>query len=291
LLVGRGVRVRYRVGGRSIEAVRGVDLSIAPGERVGLIGESGSGKSSLARALLGLEPLAGGSVSFDGQPMASAPRALRRRFQPVFQDVGAALDPRFTIREVLAEPFEIHRVPLAPGRLEALLARVQLSAELLERRPRELSVGQRQRVNLARALALDPELLLLDEPVSALDVSVQAQVLNLLRGLDTAMLVITHDLDVVAHLCSRVLVLYAGRVVEQGPVESLLERPLHPYTRLLVESRTRLVEGKGDAPTPLAHPGCAFAPRCPLVIARCHAEVHALGSSAHACACFVEGAR
>jgi peptide/nickel transport system ATP-binding protein len=235
------VKVRYRSAGRVVDAVRGVSLQVDRGERVGLIGESGSGKSSLARALLGLEPLAGGVVQFDGQPMHGAPRALRRRFQPVFQDVGAALDPRQRIRDVLAEPFEIHGVRFDDETLEALLAQVQLSAELLERLPRELSVGQRQRVNLARALALEPELLLLDEPVSALDVSVQAQVINLLQELvrsrNLAILVITHDLDVVAHLCERVLVMFEGQLVEAGPVAQILERPAHPYTQQLVGAR------------------------------------------------------
>ncbi len=294
MLQATDVRVSYRVDGRTLEAVRGVSLSVERGERLGLIGESGSGKSSLARALLGLEPLAGGSVRFDGQPMHGAPRTLRRRFQPVFQDVGAALNPRLRLRDALAEPFEIHGVRFDEPRLVALLAQVQLSGELLTRFPRELSVGQRQRVNLARALALEPELLLLDEPVSALDVSVQAQVLNLLIDLtklrSLSLLVITHDLDVVAHLCTRVAVMYAGKIVEQGDVKALLDRPRHPYTRLLVESRSRLVEGKGDVPQGLAWPsGCAFEPRCPLAVARCRAESPPLTGETHRCACFVSG--
>ena len=183
LLEATDVRISYRVGSRRLEAVRGVTLKVERGERLGLIGESGSGKSSLARALLGLEPLASGSVRFDGQPMHGAKPALRRRFQPVFQDVGAALDPRMRIDDVLAEPFAIHDRPVDEAMLTALLDQVQLSADVLTRLPRELSVGQRQRINLARALALEPELLLLDEPVSALDVSVQAQVLNLLAAI------------------------------------------------------------------------------------------------------------
>ena len=284
------------MGGRRIEAVRGVSLKVAAGERVGLIGESGSGKSSLARALLGLEPLAGGAVLFDGQRMHGAKPALRRRFQPVFQDVGAALDPLMRIREVLAEPFVIHDRPVDDGKLTALLEQVQLSGELLSRLPRELSVGQRQRVNLARALALEPEALLLDEPVSALDVSVQAQVLNLLSSLaqqrSLSLLVITHDLDVVAHLCTRVAVMYAGRIVESGLVAEVLERPLHPYTRLLVESRRTLVESSGEPASPHALPsGCGFHPRCPNVLARCRTEDPALSSHEHRSACFVFGGR
>ncbi|MGV3624079.1 MAG: ABC transporter ATP-binding protein [Archangium sp.] len=233
LLDARDVRVNY--GTR--EAVRGVTLQLARGERVGLIGESGSGKSSLARALLGLEPLAGGSVTFDGKPMHGAPKQVRRRFQPVFQDVGAALDPRMTIEASLAEPFAIHGVKKPD--LAALLSRVQLAAELLGRFPRELSVGQRQRVNLARALALEPDVLLLDEPVSALDVSVQAQVLNLLNGFASsiAFLVITHDLSVVEHLCARVIVMRDGEFVEQGDVQQILTAPRHAYTQQLIASR------------------------------------------------------
>jgi len=275
-------------------AVRGVTLHVDSGERVGLIGESGSGKSSLARALLGLQPLAAGTVRFDGQPMHGAPRALRRRFQPVFQDVGAALDPRMRIAQILSEPFEIHALPHDEAKCIALLELVQLPSELLTRLPRELSVGQRQRINLARALALEPELLLLDEPVSALDVSVQAQVLNLLQDLvkarHLALLVITHDLDVVAHLCTRLAVMYAGSIVEQGPVDAMLANPRHPYTQLLVESRRRLVEGKGEPPSSAgALVGCAFAARCPRALARCQTQTPLLTGATHQSACFVSG--
>ncbi|MDP3155532.1 MAG: ABC transporter ATP-binding protein [Archangium sp.] len=286
LLEAKDVQVSYRVSGRRIDAVRGVSLNVGRGDRVGLIGESGSGKSSLARALLGLERLAGGSVTFDGQPMHGAKPALRRRFQPVFQDVGAALNPRMRLREVLAEPFVIHDRKVDDAVLSALLAQVQLSAELLTRLPHELSVGQRQRVNLARALALEPELLLLDEPVSALDVSVQAQVLNLLNALtqQRALLVITHDLDVVAHLCSRVAVMFAGRIVESGSVVDVLERPLHPYTRLLVESRQKIVEGAEAA---AASTGCSFHPRCAHAIDRCRSEDPRLTGETQRSACFV----
>lgn len=232
-LVAKDVRVTH---GR-VEAVRGVSLQINARESVGLIGESGSGKSSLARALLGLEPLTGGTVTFDGQAMHGAGRSLRRRVQPVFQDVGAALDPRMRIRQSLSEPFDIHRVDFDESTLKALLSRVQLDAALLDRLPRELSVGQRQRVNIARALALEPELLILDEPVSALDVSVQAEIINILRGLDVAMLVITHDLEVVTHLCSRLLVMKDGVIVDQGILPEVLQNPVHPYTRELTVSR------------------------------------------------------
>ena len=296
LLEATDVKVSYRVGNRPLEVVRGISLKLARGDRLGLIGESGSGKSSLARALLGLEPLAGGKVRFDGQPMHGARPAQRRRFQPVFQDVGAALDPRMRVRAVLAEPFVIHDQSVDDTKLTALLDQVQLSAELLNRLPRELSVGQRQRINLARALALEPELLLLDEPVSALDVSVQAQVLNLLGELalkrSLTLVVITHDLDVVAQLCTRVAVMYAGRIVEQGAVAEVLEQPLHPYTRLLVESRQKIIAATGEPASPHALPtGCSFHPRCPHVLARCRSEDPALTGERHASACFVFGGR
>ena len=237
MLDARDVHVQHHAHGARVDAVRGVSLQLAAGERVGLVGESGSGKSSLARALLGLEPLAGGRVTFDGQPTHGAPASLRRRLQPVFQDVGASLDPRMRVRASLAEPFEIHRLPFDGARLEGLLGRVQLDASLLDRFPRELSVGQRQRVNLARALALEPDLLILDEPVSALDVSVQAQIINILRELSCAMLVITHDLELVTHLCSRLLVMRAGQIVDEGPLPAALLEPQHPYTRTLVQAR------------------------------------------------------
>jgi peptide/nickel transport system ATP-binding protein len=247
LLAADHVRVTYRTNGVTFDAVKDVSLSLNKGERLGLIGESGSGKSSLARALLGLEPLAAGTVRFDGQPMHGAARAVRARFQPVFQDVGAALNPRFRIRDVLAEPFLIHGRPVDDARLTGLLAQVQVPADVLPRFPRELSVGQRQRINLARALALEPELLLLDEPVSALDVSVQAQVLNLLGELarlrSLTLFVISHDLDVIAHLCTRVAVMHAGLIVEAGPVTQVFAAPAHPYTRSLLAARASLGAG------------------------------------------------
>jgi len=296
LLAARDVRVHYRVRGATLEAVRGVSLSVARGERVGLVGESGSGKSSLARALLGLEPIASGAIHFDGQAVHGAARALRRRFQPVFQDAGSALDPRMSVGASLREPFEIHDVGTAverEARVDALLELVQLPREVKERLPKTLSAGQRQRVNIARALALEPELLILDEPVSALDVSVQAQVLNLLDGIAKArsltLVFISHDLDVVAHLCSRVAVMYAGLVVEQGPTATVLEGPLHPYTRALCAARTQpLAATPGEPPSPHRWPsGCAFHPRCPVVGPRCATERPALADGPHRAACFV----
>ncbi|MEW6430099.1 MAG: ABC transporter ATP-binding protein [Myxococcota bacterium] len=297
LLDVRDAHVTYRARGGLVTAVRGVTLSVARGERLGLVGESGCGKSSLARAMLGLERLSGGAITFDGQPVRGAPRALRRRFQPVFQDAGSALDPRMTVGASLLEPLEIHGIGTAKDRavrVDALLDLVQLPRDVQARLPRALSAGQRQRVNIARALALEPELLILDEPVSALDVSVQAQVLNLLEAIakarSLALVFISHDLDVVAHLCERVAVMYAGLLVELGPTADVLERPRHPYTEALCAARTRALAqaAAGEPPSPTRWPpGCAFHPRCPKAVERCGKERPALPSGPHRAACFV----
>jgi peptide/nickel transport system ATP-binding protein len=247
------LRLAYRTGaGRSVEALRGVDLTLWRGETLAVVGESGSGKTSLVRAALrlfdvGLRPAISGRVLLDGQDVfALSPRDLRRarrRAQLVFQDPYASLDPRMRVGAIVAEPLAIHGIGTRSerrGRALELLAQVGLSAAIAQRFPAALSGGQRQRVGIARALAIDPDVLILDEPLSALDVSVQAQVINLLvelrerRGL--TYLLIAHDLRLVRYLATRVAVMYLGRIVEMGPTEEVLSRPRHPYTQLLVSS-------------------------------------------------------
>lgn len=272
----------------TVDVVRDVSLSVRPGEVLGIIGESGSGKSTLLRAWLGLLPVRSGEVRWDGEALASssakALRARRKLVQPVFQDPGAALDPRLSIRATLAEPFRIHDEKVTDVVLERLLAEVQLPGELLSQRPSTLSLGQRQRVAIARALALSPRALLLDEPVSALDVSVQAQLLALLHALRAArglaMVLVSHDLAVVRTLATSVAVLFAGRVVERGPAETVLTAPRHPYTRQLVAAAVRR---ELEAPIAL-EPGCAFRSRCSLAQASCSATPELVGD-AHAWAC------
>lgn len=226
-----------------------VSFSIARGETLGLVGESGSGKSTVARMILGLIPPSSGSVSFDGQvfPGASSARlrALRRRMQPVFQDPFAALNPRMTVAEILAEPFRIHHQDAARDARQ-LLAEVGLDESALPRYPHEFSGGQRQRINIARALALRPELLLLDEPVSALDVSVGAQIMNLLRQLQHTFqltyLFISHSMPLVRYLSTNVVVMRAGKVVETGSWEQICHFPTEPYTKALLEATPELPE-------------------------------------------------
>lgn len=245
LLEAHGLRVEFFPQGRRVVAVDGVDLSVAPGECLALVGESGSGKTTLARTLMGLLEPAAGSVSFEGRDLAGLPaaelRRLRRRFQMVFQSSSEAFDPRLRVGQQLAEPLIVHRlVPAAerPERIRRLLELVGLVEAQASRYPHQLSGGQRQRLAIARALATEPELLVLDEPVSALDVSVRARILGLLielqRDLELAMLFITHDLSVVGQLAHRLAVMLEGKIVEAGPVEQVLLRPQHPYTQKLI---------------------------------------------------------
>jgi oligopeptide/dipeptide ABC transporter ATP-binding protein len=284
-------KYRVRVGGRRslLHAVDGVSFAIWPGETVALVGESGSGKTTTALCVLRLEEPTGGRVLFEGEDLtarrASELRRLRRRIQIVFQDPTESLNPRRSVGDTLREPIETHRLAegaAARGRAGELLELVGLQPDHARRYPHQLSGGQRQRVCIARALATDPSLVVLDEPTSALDVSVQAQILNLLRELqreiDLTYLFITHDLGVVRHLADRVLVMYAGQIVEAAPTAELFERPLHPYTRALldavpvdspVERRTRAVL-PGEPYSALdPAPGCRFAGRCPWAAAEC----------------------
>lgn len=269
----------------AIRAVDGVTLALAPGRTLGIVGESGCGKSTTGRLALGLERPDAGSVLFEGAPLpppGSRPwRRLRARMQLVPQDPLGALDRRMTIAAQVREPLEIHGLK---GNVDELLRQVGLTPALGRRYPHALSGGQRQRAVLARALASSPAVLVLDEPVSALDVSIQAGIVNLLQDLQAqrglSMLFISHDLKVVRQVSHTVAVMYLGRVVEQGDPDAIFARPAHPYARALVSAvpvpRSRTVERivlPGDPPNPAARPsGCAFHPRCPLAMARCRTE-------------------
>jgi peptide/nickel transport system ATP-binding protein len=271
-----------------LHALRGVDLRLAPGETLGLVGESGCGKSTLARVLLGLEPADGGTIHIDG--VGADPRTLRRTAQIVFQDPYASLNPRHTIAQAIAEPLRIHRLARRaeiPERVAELLDLVGLDATMASRLPRDFSGGQRQRIALARALAVRPSLLVLDEPVSALDVSLQAQIVNLLKDLQTRLgisyLFVAHDIAVVRHMSDRIAVMYLGQIVEEGPADALCAHPLHPYTAALLsavpepdpvaERKRQRTPVQGEVPSPLSPPsGCPFHTRCPLARDRCRTE-------------------
>jgi peptide/nickel transport system ATP-binding protein/oligopeptide transport system ATP-binding protein len=274
-----------------VRAVDGVSLALWPGETLGIVGESGSGKSTVARLLLRLVEPTAGTVRFEGEDLGrlgtAALRARRRDMQIVFQDPYASLDPRMTIVDIIAEPLAIHRLGTRSERREKavkLLRLVGLEPEAAERYPHEFSGGQRQRIGIARAVALEPKLVILDEPVSALDVSIQSQILNLLmdlkRRLGLSYLFISHDLSVVEHVSDRVAVMYLGRIVETAPAEDLFRRPLHPYTEALVSAIPGKPAGrggrillKGDPPSPEEPPsGCPFHPRCPKAMDRCRSE-------------------
>ncbi len=272
-----------RVSGH-VRAVDGVSFDVHEGEILGLVGESGCGKSTTARTIVDLEEATGGEVRFDGVPVSDLDgdrrEAFRRRVQMVFQDPTTAFDPRMTVGESVAEPLRIHGVhgEYARDIVEDLLERVGMSAADADDYPDAFSGGERQRIALARALTLDPDLLVLDEPVSALDASVQAEILSLVEDLqatyELSVLFISHDLGVVREVCDRVAVMYLGEIVEVGPTETLFERPQHPYTEALLSSIPRpepgasLPEGlDGDVPDPSTPPGgCSFHPRCPRVI-------------------------
>jgi oligopeptide transport system ATP-binding protein len=295
---------RLRHEERLLRAVDGVDLQIRRGEALALVGESGSGKSTLARAFTGLVPLARGEICFEGRVLrARRSRSDQRRIQMVFQDPYSSLNPRMTVGSMLAELMHVHHVvprnEVASFSRE-LLGLVGLDEEALPAYPRQFSGGQRQRVAIARALALRPDILVADEPVSALDVSVQATILNLLRDLRAelglTLMLISHNLAVVRHLCDRVAVMYLGRIIEVAPTETLFSSPQHPYTRGLLAAIPRIDATldeppamQGDPPSPLRIPsGCRFRTRCPIAQDICEKEDPALtasGDPAHTAAC------
>jgi oligopeptide/dipeptide ABC transporter ATP-binding protein len=285
---------------RLLHAVDGVSFSLEARRTLGVVGESGCGKSTTAKLVLGLLAASAGKIDFAGEPVTAVRdarwRAMRRSMQMVHQDPLAALDRRLAVGEQVVEPLLIHNLEAGPGarqeRALQLFEAVGLRPDLYHRYPHELSGGQRQRVVLARALVLDPKLVVCDEPISALDVSVAAQVINLLQDLQQrfgmAYLFISHDLKVVRQIADEVAVMYLGRIVEQGPPDALFHAPAHPYTEALVSAvpspwrreRERIVLS-GDPPNPVDRPsGCAFHPRCPRAMARCATEAPALRRAA-----------
>ena len=273
----------------NVQAVNDVSFGVREGEVVGLVGESGSGKTTVGRTLLRLEEATSGTVTFDGTDILTLPkedmRKFRKRMQIIFQDPYASLNPREKIRTVIGHALTLHQIGTPEDRehrIVRLLEQVGLSADYMDRFPHEFSGGQRQRIGIARALAVDPEFVVADEPVSALDVSIQAQVINLLDDLKDAlnltMLFIAHDLAVVEHICDRVIVMYLGRIMEIAPASTLYSAPNHPYTQALLSAipipkpgrRHSRVVLKGDIPSPISPPsGCVFRTRCPRTIGDC----------------------
>ena len=303
--------VRQGVFARAVGAVRAVDgvsFTIPSGTTLSLVGESGSGKTTTGRAVLRLIEPTAGTVVFDGVDVTRADKAtlrgLRKRMQLIFQDPYGSLNPRMTVASVLSEAMAAHglgrRGAARRGRVMELLELVGLPPEAADRYPHEFSGGQRQRIGIARALAVEPDLIVADEPVSALDVSIQAQILNLLRDLQQRLsltyLFIGHDLSVVRHISDHVAVMYLGRIVEVGPAEAVFDRPTHPYTQALLaaapsadpRARTERPALGGDVPSPVnPPPGCAFHPRCPRATDACRRSVPALAAAngAHRVAC------
>ncbi|WP_176012432.1 ABC transporter ATP-binding protein [Victivallis sp. Marseille-Q1083] len=292
-----------------VRAVDGVSFELEAGETVGLVGESGCGKSTLGRALVRLETPNGGSIRIDDTDIATLHgrtlRHARKKFQMIFQDPYGSLNPRLTVYAALDEVLHLHTFLNSEERLKRiveLLELVGLESAHLYRYPHQFSGGQRQRIGIARALAAEPKLIVADEPVSALDVSVQAQIINLLQDIqrqtDTAFLFIAHDLGVVEHISRRILVMYLGKIVEAGPAAELCARPVHPYTQALLSAvpvldaarRRQRIMLKGDVPSPLNPPGgCSFHPRCPKAQAICRRQVPPLRSyqsPERQCACF-----
>ena len=285
-----GIMARRQVG--EVRAVDGVDFAVRRGETLGLVGESGCGKTTTGRCILRLEKPTAGEIIYDGVDIAQLDRkdlmALRRRIQVIFQDPYSSLNPRMKVGQIIDEPMRVHGIqPDANkrvARVKELLSVCGLNPNFADRYPHEMSGGQRQRVGIARALALDPEFIVCDEPVSALDVSIQAQVVNLLEDLRAQFgltyLFIAHDLSVVRHLCQRVAVMYLGRIVELADSDELFDNPQHPYTKALlaavpvpdpsVEQTRDMRPVQGEVPSPINPPsGCVFHPRCPIAVEGC----------------------
>jgi oligopeptide transport system ATP-binding protein len=295
-----------------VKAVDGVSFNIAPGETLGLVGESGCGKSTLGRAIMRLVEPTAGEIFLDGENITgmsgSALRTRRRRFQMIFQDPFGSLNPRMTVEQIVGEALDIHRLTDGKSarqkRIAELLKDVGLDPVYAQRYPHEFSGGQRQRIGIARALAVEPELIICDEPVSALDVSVQAQIINLLRDLQQqrgiAYLFVAHDLAVVEHISHRVMVMYLGKIVETADAKAIIRDPQHPYTQALIsavpevnpDTKQQRIVLPGDVPSPIhPPPGCPFHPRCPIAEARCRTEVPELGDTGknHLAACHFAG--
>ncbi|MBX2996840.1 MAG: dipeptide ABC transporter ATP-binding protein [Bdellovibrionaceae bacterium] len=295
-----------------VKAVDDISLEIRRGETIGLVGESGCGKSTLGRALIRLYEPSSGAVTFNGRDFLNLKgedlRRERRNMQMIFQDPYASLDPRMTVGQILSEPFEIHGILKSREReakVKSLLETVGLKASHINRYPHEFSGGQKQRICIARALALEPSLIICDEPVSALDVSIQAQILNLMKDLqkkfNLTYVFISHDLSVIEHICDRIAVMYLGKIVEIATREELFKNPQHPYTQALIQAIPRIGEGKrrikkslgGEVPSPLNPPsGCAFHPRCPHRMDICDKRVptlknHNPADPAHQAACWL----
>ena len=296
--VERGFIFKKHIG--TVKAVDGVSLALARGEILGLVGESGCGKTTLGRTILQLIPPTEGTVVLAGRHLEQLRglelRQSRADFQMIFQDPYASLNPRMTVFDALAEAILAHRqVPKRelPARVSELMKKVGLAPKFIKKYPHEFSGGQRQRIAIARALAVEPKLIIADEPVSALDVSIQAQIINLLaklsREMALTMIFISHDLSVVKHISDRIAVMYLGKIVELGPATQVFEKPLHPYTQALVsavplpdparERQRQRILLPGDPPSPLNPPGgCAFHPRCPHAVAECARTVPAFAT-------------